>query len=262
MRRCNLLFGMVLMSLLGLSWAVNPLSAEVVVPAYLFLQPGEGISNELSVTMAPPDIFPQTDTTTVSGSLDAALYVNFDPDTRAASVTGIGFIGHSPGTLSFSDMYFYYDLGSYGWASITIANLLGDLHSPDPPYPVNDGAIPTNGHRIWMNSGILTIQGYVDGENIDDTNYISDDPLDTPALGDDGTLTVSAPYLDGGLWKYDVKLIFPFEFATGEDGDLQSSVTGWIRAVGTFAIPEPGCLAMLGMASIVALACLSRRIAR
>ena len=62
--------------------------AATVGPVLLTLTPGDGITNEIDVTMTLGA--PLTDTSTASGTLELNLYGTFGP--ASANVAGLGFI--------------------------------------------------------------------------------------------------------------------------------------------------------------------------
>lgn len=215
--------------------------ADLVLPMINFtLTPGTtgGVyyNNVITVDVTYYSI-PSQQTSTASGGYTADLWATFDPS-HNATITGLGFVQKvpGPGNISWTDMSFFSGL-------MTTSGVKTDFNTDSPPEGVTSGSFLTDGNTLILNGGILHIVGSPDTD-------LSVSPISIGLTGNTGTVLVSAPYLSGGAWKYDVTLLMPAGFTPGPvPGHPEATIggSGTVRALGSFTqpIPEPGTIVML-----------------
>jgi len=235
----------------GPAWAI-----ELVAPVDFTLTPGGGYNNQLSMTINIQGMGSDSETTTATGGLRANLYLDYDPLSHAATVTGIGFAMQNPppGNIALTDMHFSY---YFGLVKIDMTGLRGDLDTQAPPVPVTSGQFPFPssgaGHYMTINAGMITATG------VDPIN-LAVDPIYSRITGSTpGTITLSGPYnIVGPQASFDATLLAPIYFSeVVSDGPPQVTATGsgTLRGVGSFTVvPEPSSLLLL-LAGLSGLLC-------
>jgi len=229
---------------------------ELVVPVDFALTP-PGDYNRMSLTVTLLGT-PDTDTADVTGTMRADLYLDYNPATHVATVTGIGFVKRDPppGNLTIGDMHLSY---WGGWEKIDITGLRGDLDTPSPPIAVSGGQFPfppspEPGHFMTLNAGLIEASGIYPY-----TFNLAEDPIYSRLTGaEPGTISLSEPYnIVGPQASFDATLIVPISFneVVSENPSVTASGGGRLRGVGSFTVvPEPSSLLLL-LAGLSALLC-------
>jgi autotransporter-associated beta strand protein len=173
---------------------------------------------------------------TISGSCSTTFDALFDPSTHAATIQDVTFDREQPGRVAVSNATF-----SYNWIianeTITTNNVLASPFTPSPPTQVSNGLIPASQTAMSLNGGSLEINGT--GSNVVD---LGASPIDTVnGSTGSGTLTVSAPSMNGNIATYTTTASIPMALtqtqtgsASGVNYTVQINATGTMQAIGSF----------------------------
>jgi hypothetical protein len=231
-----------LVFLIGVLLIVPGTALAVIFDVPVTLQTAPGYTNEIAMTLAGESGTPSANVAT--GDYTAQLDVSFD-SANAATINSIRFIGDTPGHMSFGSMTFTL----YG-ASIPFNDMMATFSTPGAAVAVTGGAFATTsdssstGNRILINGGTFDASA-LGGPTVDlAVDYPVNQPINSTS-GATGTISVGAPYLSGGLNKYDVSLAIPVLFSQDLTTGVPAVVSGTLHGVGSFAVPEPGTVAML-----------------
>ena len=86
---------------------IAPIGVADIVPVTLQMSPSAGEVNRLDISITISGLGKDTDTATITGTMPADFYLDFDPITQEAELRGITFHKQTPGTIGVSDI----DLG-------------------------------------------------------------------------------------------------------------------------------------------------------
>lgn len=178
-----------------------------------------------------------TETTSVSGTLDVALDAN--PNTGAATVFTI-----RDGNVSMTNMTFDFRVFLIGSvANFSTAGMKGTAFTRVPPGVVTPGAgggtFDASQHSLRINQG--TIKGAItfsDPDTVIDTNF-ADSPVEGPGTGT-GSLAVVPGASTSTHRNCTVTMTLPVDFTQNQDLDgtpVTVTVKGTIKATGTIPVP-------------------------
>ncbi|WP_193213780.1 hypothetical protein [Luteolibacter marinus] len=207
--------------------AATPLAA---IPASTTLTlVSEPDVNRITVTV-DPGAFPDTDTTTLTGSVDAA----FDIDPQAGTTDELTL---SNGRVNGTAMNFSGGFGSFGY-NINMTGLSAAISTIAPPGSVNpaNGQFPAEEHQFVIDQGSVT--GTALGNPVS-TGFTPESPAGGAGTGT-GTVTLTPAGDLDGYRNFNVVVTFPVAIDDTFDADgtpVAVVATGTIKAAGTVQVP-------------------------
>jgi len=209
-------------------------AVAVVVP--LNLTPPSNDANRLDLTLTVGAYGSKTDTTDLSGTMQADLLVDFDPGTLEPTVTAIAFVEETPGKILATDVHFSY---AFGLIEVDSKGMKVSPNTPVPYGPVQDGRFSTLPHEVVINGG--SFDARIPGSTL--SINMADEQLRATT---DATAEVDVALTAIGAEQavYDVRLLLPMAFdeiAAQDPETIRIAGTGVIEAVGqlTHAITGP-----------------------
>ena len=220
-----------------LSTLASAATAELV-NVTLELTPTTSTENTLDLTLSIPGIGSGSDSSAVSGSIQARI--DIDPLTGTISSLELrsGNITGTPIRFATGGI-----IGGFDLSSTTIG---ATVNTPAPPAPVSANQSAAELHEFTFNSG--TFSGIVNAPLLDIVTDVSEDLAATPVTGagnpgDFVTLNSTANSEDSTptLAVYDLDLSYPIAITQGVDIGLTATfiANGTIRATGQAAIEIP-----------------------
>ncbi|MFC7337613.1 hypothetical protein ACFQY0_10530 [Haloferula chungangensis] len=188
-----------------------------------------------------------SDASTVSGELRCEFGLEIDAVTLTATVQSIAFMESQvilDDELSFNlslGTYIFIPIGSVGVAS---RNLVVTPSTPSGAGSVTGTTFPLSEHQLSLYGG--TITGGATGLAADyidpiDVNF-AETPLEGPIGAGTGTVTISAPSVNGSNVSYDVTVSVPVDFAAlilEDPVNVTLTSEGSVKASGTLTIEVP-----------------------
>jgi hypothetical protein len=214
-----------ILSVAGLiiGWFTLPVYGVTVELSDLQLVSPSDPDNVLTVQLAPELGAPDTQQSTLSGTLTAQL--ELESIAEGPEVTGLTFIG---GTISATDMEFRL---LAGLVRVNTVGLAGPVSTPSPPAVVSGGRFAADEHLLTLNQGTITAPGTV----ID----MAQDPLPVTGIGF-GRLSLNPVDLPRpGAVTYEVEVRLPVEVETTTPvGNLLVDITasGQLKATDQFTL--------------------------
>jgi autotransporter-associated beta strand protein len=191
--------------------------------------------NKIDVTFTPKWALnpgPRTQTTTVSGTLQAGFNVN--PPTGASEV--IFFTG--AGTVSNTDMRFQRSGFLQIGYDISLAGMSGNINSYGIVRAMNPatGDFDAGNHRYSVTSGSAT--GQVGGglQTVNES-FTPQNPLDIQGQGT-GNVQLTLLSQGGGFSNYAVTMTLPVNGIYEDNDEYRISGAGTLKATGTLSVPR------------------------
>lgn len=188
-----------------------------------------------------------SDTSTVSGELLCEFGLEIDAATLNATVQSISFMESQ--VFLDDDLDFNLNLGSFivvpiGSVVVAAQNVVMTPSTPSGAGSVTGSSFPLSEHDLRLYGGSITggatglAADYIDPIDVD----FSETPLEETIGTGNGTVTISAPSMNGSTVSYDVTVIVPVDFAVlflEDPVDVTLSSDGTVKASGTLTIEIP-----------------------
>lgn len=213
--------------------SISSFANAVVVSFPLTLSPVTNEVNRFDFEVEAFGVSP-SDTTDLSGSVDAQLDLSLSPN--GATATGIRFDG---GSINASDIDLDFRL-FVTVATIDGRNLGGDVITPGVGFStITSGTFPLQDHTVRFNRGTLTGTGFAGGVNIN----LAQSPIELPL--DMGTANISLAEVgaNGSMRTYQTTVTIPVDATEALNNPTGTiDVSGTVVATGTFdvTLPLPG----------------------
>lgn len=201
-------------------------------------QPGKFYS-VMDVTLSGPDITTSTTTTTLSGTVEAALDIDNTLGETSELTLGNGNITASDFSLSGSVLFSGFPIGTY---NVNATNLAANLFTTIPPGSVTSstGEFAASQHKFSINQGGIT--GTASGQAINET-FSPSNPFEGIGNGQ-GSVTLTPTTSDSLYQNYDITVILPgvsisdtITAGTTITVTANATGTGDIKATGTLQVP-------------------------